>query len=144
MSGNKLFYSGEWTYSKVGNSEEGASFDEYSGSTGTLLDNLDVRCKSFLNTQYTPKIAPRQVKASSAPPIHRTQPTAFRAIQSPSESFQRRNVTSTRKYPSKGEMLKIIFDMFPSPHPQEPSKWAAKPSKGITLRAARIPGLRNL
>lgn len=102
-------------------------------STPSLCDNLDTR-----------RASARPPRVKSAPPLRQTMfpapPTATKPHQ---PIMPRRRSFTASGYPSKGEMLKGIFLVFPSPQPQGVSKRASRPSSAVSLRTGKIPHLRN-
>lgn len=98
-------------------------------SSPSLCDNLDTRCKRA-----------RPIRIKSAPPLRQTAmiPTPPTNIPSPCPPpLMRRRSFSQSSFPSRGEMLKSIFTVFPAPQPHAVSKRAARPSSAVTLRAGK-------
>ena len=122
-----------------------------SGEVGTLCDNFEMR------RNYVPQLASqRRKRITSAPPVRSittVQPTAQASSSSnyqgltmaPPSPLQRRRSFSAvqQQFPSKAEMLKEIFTVYPAPQPRPASKWKNRPSSAVTLRVGKIPNLRK-
>ena len=121
---------------------------------GSLTGQLESRRNSISTDQAPlPHHRARPARISSAPPTRpRPPPTRQQPLQLPivttvelpSGLQRRRSFSATRKsYPSRGEMLKEIFTVFPSPKPQPVSRRASRPSSAVSLRTSKIPSLRE-
>lgn len=102
-------------------------------ATPSLCDNLDTR-----------RNRARPARVQSAPPLRQPRlsvPHPPSTEPRPPTLSRRRSFTT--HYPSKGEMLKSIFLVFPAPQPQGASKRASRPSSAVSLRSGKIPHLRN-
>lgn len=116
------------------------------GATGTatLTGQLESRRNSISGS--LPNQKPRAPRVSSAPPVRMAVAQIFPPeTNSEQPRLQRRRSFSAvqRSYPSKGEMLKEIFTVFPSPQPQPVSRRASRPSSAVSLRSGKIPSLRQ-
>lgn len=119
-------------------------------ASGSLCENLEMRVKS------TPRlVAERRKRVTSAPPIRTpittVQPTAaapsssnYQGLATPSPLQRRRSFTALQQsFPSRAEMLKDIFTVYPAPEPQAASRFKQRPSSAVSLRAGKIPNLRK-
>ena len=119
-------------------------------SASTLTGQLESRRNSF-STESAELPAVRPARISSAPPTRSShtrsssyQLAVVNATEFPTGMQRRRSFSSLqRSYPSRGERLKEIFTVFPSPQPQPVSQRASRPSSAVTLRAGQIPTLRD-
>lgn len=105
-------------------------------STPSLCDNLDTRRQKMGHP----------IRIKSAPPLRQAAFTVANPLpppQPPCLSRRRSFTGSGQSYPSRGEMLKTIFTVFPTPQPQGVNRRASRPSSAVALRAGRIPHLRN-
>ena len=118
------------------------------GQVGTLCDNFEMR------RGHVPQLAGSQPRKriTSAPPIRSittVQPASSSNYQglslTPPSPLQRRRSFSAvqQQFPSRAEMLKEIFTVYPTPQPRPVSKWKNRPSSAVTLRAGKIPNLRK-
>ena len=125
-----------------GDSTVGAGADSI-GAMGPLCGNFETRRSS------TPQlVSQRRKRVTSAPPIRTittVQPSSdYQGPASRPPLQRRRSFTAIQQsFPSKGEMLKDIFTVYPAPQPQPVSKWRSRPSSAVTLRAGKIPSLRK-
>ena len=112
-----------------------------SGSTSSLCDNLETRRNSITSLSQTRPFS-RRNRVTSAPPT-RTTSLQLSMPSKPVQLQRRRSFSAVRQsYPTKSEMLKDIFTVFPAPEPKAVSKRQARPSSAVSLRAGRIPNLR--
>lgn len=121
------------------------------GATGSLCDNLEMRRR---NIPYLVTQRPKRI--TSAPPIRTVttaQSTPYSSsskayqgpqLSSPSPLQRRRSFSALQQsFPSRAEMIKDIFTVYPTPQPQAASKFRNRPSSAVTLRAGKIPNLRK-
>ncbi len=113
--------------------------------TQSLRESFSARRNSL--TENSQRIALiKQSRVTSAPPLRTVKPDINegdgKAVKSAIE--RRRSFSARRKsYPSRTEMLKDIFTVFPTPRPQEVSMRRSRPSSAVALRAGTIPQLRQ-
>lgn len=132
----------------VGKHQRSCSAGE-ADSTGTLTGQLESRYNS-ISTQL-PSVPQRAKRICSAPltrpsyiPTRSAEPLQLDVTAVPIGLQRWRSFSSVQKnYPTRGERLKEIFTVFPSPQPQPVSQRASRPSSAVTLRAGMIPSLRQ-
>ena len=120
-------------------------------ATGSLCDNLEMRRR---NVPYLVTQRPKRI--TSAPPIRTVTTAQSTPLSSSSKGYQgpqfsspsplqrRRSFSALQKsFPSRAEMIKDIFTVYPTPQPQAASKFRNRPSSAVILRAGRIPNLRK-
>ena len=120
------------------------------GEVGTLCDNFETR------RGHIPQLvgSQRRKRITSAPPVRSittVQPAASSSsnyqglsVAPPSPLQRRRSFSAVQQqFPSRAEMLKEIFTVYPAPQPRPVSKWKNRPSSAVTLRAGKIPNLRK-
>ena len=112
--------------------------------SATLCETLQIHRNSLTGTSQ-PSASVCRPRPPSAPLMRHMNSVKQPTVIPPPPQLQRRRSFSAiqRSYPSKGEMLKEIFTVFPSPQPQAASKWQGRPSSAVTLRAGKIPKLRK-
>ena len=124
------------------------SISEGSGSSptvmaGSLCDHFEARKLT------TPRpVSNQRKRVTSAPPIRTVttiQPSSnYQGLTSSSPLQRRRSFTAFQEsFPSRSEMIRDIFTVYPAPQPQPVSKFKNRPSSAVTLRAGKIPRLRQ-
>ena len=124
----------------------GSSAQKSKSSEGgnTLRSTLDAT-QSSTGALGRPRYG-RHNRIGSAPPLRPTQP------QQPSLHTQAHRRPPTRRrsisgiqdmFPSRAEMIKDIFTVYPAPKPQPVNKRQGRPSSAVSLRAGKIPKLRK-
>lgn len=132
----------------VGHRQRSSSEGEGRSGKGSLCDNFEMRRSN------TPRLVTQRPKRITSAPPERTvttvqpSPSAINyqgaQFSSPSPLQRRRSFTALQQsFPSRGEMIKDIFTVYPTPQPQAASRFKNRPSSAVTLRAGKIPNLRK-